>query len=1441
MKKHLFLTAGILLSFCGTPMLAPTAQSATLHGNVVSSTDPTTQIGIYSFTTENPTVMTPVYTKDNLTANGGGVYIDGKFYMMNYSQMGSLLMTTYTTYDATTWETLASGYPSIGKWSDIAISSAYDKTTGTVYCCTQNDTQSAFLLRTWNVEASTKTTIAEAGTGYPALAVNSTGELFGINPEGKLYKLDKTNGNATLIGDTGFKPKGMQSATFDDKSGKLYWFAYNNDSSNLYEVNTSTAELTLVSELPDMAEVVSAYVPKPEAEDKAPAKVDNLTVSFPNGNLSGTINFTIPSKHFDGTDMTENVGYSISLNGEQIISKSDIQPGAEISEDITVEQSGTYEIQVTANNTTGNSPAAKTELWIGNDTPNAISNLSVSKESDTKVVLTWEAPTSAVHNGYINPEKITYKIIRQPDNTVVAENLTETTYSEEITTEEMKAYSYEVYASFEGLESTAAKSDYIIFGSYVSVPFYETFDTNSNMPLFTIIDANKDNVTWTYDNGNKSLYCRTMGSNPSDEYAITPPLKLNKDNAYNLSFDIRKIVSDNAAQRIEVLIGNKPEIESLQTVLIKEQDVTENERSFLTEFSVENDGLYYIAVHLTTPAQGLYVYLDNIKVEGTAQNAPDQATELKATPAPLGELKADISFRTPDKLVNGTAANSLTKVELYRESELINTFENPAPATVLTFTDESAAQGINKYRVFAYNENGIGKMAECEAYIGIDIPGLVQNIKFSDMGDGNNKITWEAPNTGEHDGYIIPENLTYSLYRNVNSQETLIVSELTETAYTDTECPISEDSQSIVYYTVRATNEIGTGTGASSNALQVGTPYPAPLAESFANASLSTSPWIVDRLSGTSEDVLWTLLRQGADGETAQDNDGGFAGFAGYIDGAKAAIVSPKIDISTLEKPGVSFYANIPYPAVAFTPVISVDNGEYQPIHEVIFNDKDFQSGWKYMVIPLTEYTNAQQVRIGFMGEIDGDNGAMYIDNVIVSNFFDKDLSVESMSAPNSATSGDICALTATIANIGLTASEPATVALKKNGEIAEQQEINALEPGEKTTVTFKYNVTQNDLGSELQFTIELLSSDDNEDNNARQCNIAVKSNNYPVPANLAAVADKAKVSLTWEKPEFSDGIHASTTDDFESYDAFIIDNIGDYTLIDNDKSMTYRLGNTDYENSTALMAFQVFNPEEAKITNSAFTPHSGKQMLIAVASIGGTNDDWLISPELASDNHIISFYAKSFTDKYGLEEFEVWYSTTGTNQSDFQKLTDKTQYAPAEWTEFVFIMPEGTKHFAFRYISKDKYALGIDDLSFATADSEVTKLTLQGYNVYRNSERINQDVVTTETYTDEVKEAGEYTYQVTAVYDLGESRLSEGQTVTIDSSVEELSSKTLVFGCEEGIRIINAIGSAVTVSRLDGISVLSTVVENYQTTLPMESGLYIVTVGNRSHKVFVK
>lgn len=50
--------------------------------------------------------------------------------------------------------------------------------------------------------------------------------------------------------------------------------------------------------------------------------------------------------------------------------------------------------------------------------------------------------------------------------------------------------------------------------------------------------------------------------------------------------------------------------------------------------------------------------------------------------------------------------------------------------------------------------------------------------------------------------------------------------------------------------------------------------------------------------------------------------------------------------------------------------------------------------------------------------------------------------------------------------------------------------------------------------------------------------------------------------------------------DDFESYDDFLISDVGDWTLIDMDQLATYGMENIEWPNNYDPMAFMVFNPE---------------------------------------------------------------------------------------------------------------------------------------------------------------------------------------------------------------------------------------------------------------------
>jgi hypothetical protein len=120
------------------------------------------------------------------------------------------------------------------------------------------------------------------------------------------------------------------------------------------------------------------------------------------------------------------------------------------------------------------------------------------------------------------------------------------------------------------------------------------------------------------------------------------------------------------------------------------------------------------------------------------------------------------------------------------------------------------------------------------------------------------------------------------------------------------------------------------------------------------------------------------------------------------------------------------------------------------------------------------------------------------------------------------------------------------------------------------------------------------------------------------------------------------------------------------------------------------------------------------------------------------------------------MERYEVLYSTTGSDTKSFQSLG--TFYSSADWTKVSYELPAGAKYFAIRNLGAQysKY-LFVDDINYAPAINR-GKLRLQGYNIYRDEKLIATVAADAASYTDDKLPGGKHTYDVTAVYNDGES-----------------------------------------------------------------------------------
>lgn len=281
----------------------------------------------------------------------------------------------------------------------------------------------------------------------------------------------------------------------------------------------------------------------------------------------------------------------------------------------------------------------------------------------------------------------------------------------------------------------------------------------------------------------------------------------------------------------------------------------------------------------------------------------------------------------------------------------------------------------------------------------------------------------------------------------------------------------------------------------------------------------------------------------------------------------------------------------------------------------------------------------------------------------------------------------------------------------------------------------------------------------------------------------MAVVEDDINVRFSWNNP-------MGFTDDFESYDDFIIADIGDYTLYDGDGSATYGFNGVTFPNSGYVGSYITFNPSAATpaLTNEAILPHGGDKFIACFAATSGPNNDWLITPEFPVVNGMkLSFWAKTYMD-YGLEKFKIAISTTDTNVSSFDFITGEISVPVANWTYYEYDLSAyagQSIHAAIVCVSNDVFVFMVDDLtvgmdmgdkanllgysvptlSHYSAAQNVNTRAFTGYKVYLDGELVTPSAIAAEEFLFEGLTPGEtYIAGVRSVYTSGESDM---ETIT--------------------------------------------------------------------------
>ncbi len=1434
---------------------APSLSNLKLNGAVVydENRDVNT-FGIYSFSAKAPVAREEVTLIPRLSASGGAMYSDGKLYVYDYTVDYGYASGSYLVYDAVTGEEIdykSMGYSLGPVYRNAAVSCAKDPVSGTVYCCSYgyNDEtkELCYVLSTWDLDGMEKDSIALLEKPMQVMACASDGKLYGIsastsdeeNNGGILYEINKTTGSLREIGDTQVSPKYTQSAVINPSDDTFYWFANEEDeAANLYTVDLSTGEAALVGVLPYGDQVVGAYIPDPEAADGAPSAPENLSATFENGSLSGSVSFDMPAETYDGNPLAGEVTYKISGNGA-VLATGAATAGTHVSCPVEVPASAMYILEVTLTNSVGDSPVSDITVYIGKDSPLAVNNLTVVREGDVNTV-SWNTPSGTKNGGYMNKADLRYKIVRMPDNQEVATNYADSVFADTFTTEELALYYYVVTPYNDGIEGESATSNSVSVGDALNPPYEQDFTDKNALGLFTVVDVNNDNKKWTYSSGTVR-YSYHM-QNAADDWLITPPLKLKKGYEYVFSFDTY-VLNSRSEEKMEVKMGTAATVDAMNIVIMEERTYTNTRTSPKTEtFSIrpDADGVYYIGFHAVSDADKGNLTVDNIKLgEPVSTNVPGEVSDFILTPGEKGALSVTVEFTTPTQNLIGEELTELTAIEVKRGETSVKTFENPGKGAALQFVDNNAAEGLNVYSVVARNSFGQGKAVTDTVLVGIDEPLAPQSVTFVDEGEGSGLLSWSAvPETGKYGGYVDPEQVVYTIY---DADSEPVAEDVQGLQYELTSLN-NELPQVLTYFSVVAKNQKGESEPVQSNTQLVGPSYPAPYAESFAGAEVTRGPWTTELLSGKSYDSDWTPRP-----DQSQDNDGGSADFQGYAVGASTRIYSPKIDISNIDNPRLNAWILMPTGGVKVRFQVSADYADWQDVQVV-----ESAEEWTRVNIDLTKY-KSENVRISLVGECIEDFNFAYVDNIEIRSFPSHNLRSTAITGPEAVDFKEEAKYVVSILNEGVNDASPFTVYLiDEESNVFASESVEGLAAQTSMNVELSYTPSIDMAGADLTFygTVAYdLDENRSDDRTETAVTTHVNGSSYPVVTGLTGHQDGATVKLAWEAPSLDEPVIEEVTDGFEDYEPFTIDGFGAWTVADVDGGETYVFEESkSWPNAGKPQAFMIFDMNSKHIAGLGVDERfmmddsHGSKLAVCWASDPetttlGQNDDWLISPRLAAGGQTISFQAKAYVADY-TESIEVYYSTTGNAVEDFTNQLEKVASLPADaWATYTYDLPASATYFAIRCVSKNSFLLGIDNVVYKPQPVLPEGLTVESYNVYRNGELLGN--VTSTEFTDETPDLGSNVYAVSVVYNMGESILSAPCTVET-SGIDAGSIESVKVYAENGAIVIRgAEGSRVSVSNLSGILLHDDVCSGV-TTISVNKGVYIVRVLNKAIKVIV-
>lgn len=544
---------------------------------------------------------------------------------------------------------------------------SYDYSTKTMYAISVlNDAYTQ--LFTIDLNTAESKLVADLDRRFFTLACTYEGQLYGISFEGDLCKIDKTNGNVTVVGATGWHPTYYQSMEFDHSDETLYWAANLmggtdfDDCIATVDINTGAAQK--VAAVGNSPQIAGLYVPFAASEKGTPSAVSDFEcVPGANGATTVALYWMNPTQTFDGKELTALTDIKVYRDRELIKTFENPEIGEEMSytDDLGDVKGGYHFYSVVASNSVGEGAEEKVRIFVGRDIPADITTLTLQHDGYDKAVISWNQPELGPNGGYVDASSLSYKVVRKPDGRVIADGLKQTTVSDE-NISPVGQYSYSVVASNADGESNAVETETRVFGPAYSMPVtfdFTAFDVDNS---WTVMDANKDGYAWMWtkvSSGDRVMGHQASSTAVSDDWLISYYMPFEKDATYRAEMEIHAYSADKLEfALLDEMYTVKP-AQVLDTVTIKGN---RDKQRIGVVFKAESDGYKNLGIHALSPMRADWLEVFNLSVK-KAEKSNLAAVSISGPEKPMAKKESVYTVRVENRGTDKAYAYRVTLVD----------------------------------------------------------------------------------------------------------------------------------------------------------------------------------------------------------------------------------------------------------------------------------------------------------------------------------------------------------------------------------------------------------------------------------------------------------------------------------------------------------------------------------------------------------------------------------------------------------------------------------------------------------------------------------------------------------------------------------------------------------------------------------------------------------